>query len=65
VFKNPHTTWQDWPFDQNMRLIVNSALSSFGGDIEDAIFPQRMLVDYVRVYQEVDEPQLADNMIEL
>ncbi|MGZ3722643.1 MAG: glycoside hydrolase family 16 protein [Bdellovibrionales bacterium] len=50
VFKNPHTTWGDWPFDQDMHLILNLALNSFGGDIDDAIFPQRMLVDYVRIY---------------
>jgi beta-glucanase (GH16 family) len=53
VFKNPHTNWADWPFDQKMGLIINTALASFGGDIDDAIFPQRLLVDYVRIYQQV------------
>lgn len=53
VVKNPHTTWEDWPFDRGMRLMINTALASFGGEVDDAIFPQRMYVDYVRVYQQV------------
>jgi len=43
-----------WPFDQVFHLIMNIAV---GGDwgglagVDDDIFPQTMLVDYVRVYQ--------------
>lgn len=51
-FSNPHTTWEDWPFDQQYRLIINFALGGWGGDaIDDAIFPQTLSIDYVRVYQ--------------
>ena len=43
-----------WPFDQRFHLIMNIAV---GGDwggaqgIDNTIFPQSMVVDYVRVYQ--------------
>jgi beta-glucanase (GH16 family) len=41
------------PFHQPHYLILNLALGgSWGGPIDDSIFPQRMVIDYVRVYQE-------------
>jgi len=43
-----------WPFDQPFYLILNVAIGgSWGGQrgIDDAIFPQRMEIDYVRVYE--------------
>lgn len=41
-----------WPFDANLFLILNVAVGgSFGGSINNAIFPQTMEIDYVRVYQ--------------
>jgi len=40
------------PFRKPHYLILNLALGgSWGGPIDDSIFPQRMTVDYVRVYQ--------------
>jgi beta-glucanase (GH16 family) len=40
------------PFHKPHYLILNLALGgSWGGPIDDSIFPQRMTVDYVRVYQ--------------
>lgn len=42
-----------WPFDRPMHLILNVAVGgAWGGQqgIDDAAFPQRMEVDYVRVY---------------
>lgn len=53
-FANEHTGVEAWPFDQPQYLILNLALGgSWGGQkgIDDAIFPQRFLIDYVRVYQ--------------
>jgi beta-glucanase (GH16 family) len=44
-----------WPYDKPQYLILNIAVGgAWGGQkgIDDAIFPQRMLVDYVRVYQD-------------
>ena len=44
-----------WPFDKPQYLILNLAIGgAWGGakGIDDAIFPQRFYIDYVRVYQE-------------
>jgi beta-glucanase (GH16 family) len=43
-----------WPFDREHYLIMNVAVGgSWGGQqgIDDAVFPQRMTVDYVRYYR--------------
>lgn len=43
-----------WPFDSPQYLLLNIAVGgSWGGQqgIDDAIFPTRMEIDYVRVYQ--------------
>lgn len=52
-FANEHS-YDAWPFDNNMHLLLNQTV---GGDwggakgIDQDIWPQRMEVDYVRVYQ--------------
>ncbi|HEV7348664.1 glycoside hydrolase family 16 protein [Telluribacter sp.] len=46
--------WQEWPFDQPFYLILNIAIGgNWGGEkgIDDSIFPQKLVVDYVRVYE--------------
>jgi beta-glucanase (GH16 family) len=46
--------WEYWPFDKDFYLILNIAVGgSWGGaqGIDDSIFPQQMVIDYVRVYQ--------------
>ena len=47
--------WNAWPYDHPYNLILNLAVGGAwgraGGPIDDAIFPQRMLVDYVRVFR--------------
>ena len=46
--------WKSWPFYKDFHLVLNLAV---GGDwggvkgVDDRIWPQRMEVDYVRVYQ--------------
>ncbi len=47
--KNENT----WPFDQPFYFLVNAAVGgNFGGhDVDDSIFPQEYLIDYIRVYQ--------------
>lgn len=52
-FEPKEKTVETWPFDQPFYLIVNLALGgNFGGtEIDDSIFPQEFLIDYVRVYQ--------------
>lgn len=55
TYFNEETGWQAWPFDHPFHLILNIAVGGVwgraGGPIDDSIFPQRMLVDYVRVYR--------------
>lgn len=46
-----------WPFEQNFFLILNTAVGGdWGGQqgIDDSIFPQKMVVDYVRLYGEAE-----------
>ncbi|MBK5207921.1 MAG: family 16 glycosylhydrolase [Flavobacteriaceae bacterium] len=46
------TTNEGWPFDKPYFLILNLAIGgNWGGNIDDAIFPSEMLIDYVRIYQ--------------
>lgn len=42
-----------WPFDQPFYMILNVAIGgNFGGaEVDDSIFPQEFVIDYVRVYQ--------------
>lgn len=42
-----------WPFDQPFYFIINLAIGgNFGGpEVDDTIFPQEFVIDYVRVYE--------------
>lgn len=54
TFKNEHKTSAEWPFDKRFHLLLNVAVGGMWGGqkgIDDNIFPQTMLVDYVRVYE--------------
>lgn len=53
TFAPENKTMDVWPFDQDFYLILNLAVGgNFGGpDIDDTIFPQEFIVDYVRVYE--------------
>jgi beta-glucanase (GH16 family) len=53
TFNNENTGSKTWPFDQRFHLLLNIAVGgSWGGaqGIDTTIFPQKMIVDYVRVY---------------
>lgn len=46
--------WEEWPFDQKFHLLMNIAVGgTWGGaeGIDDSAFPERMVIDYVRVYK--------------
>jgi hypothetical protein len=50
---NENMGWEAWPFDKSFYLILNVAAGGSWGEmqgIDDSISPQRMEVDYVRVY---------------
>ncbi len=53
TFKNTGNDYKEWPFDQPFYLILNLAVGgNWGGKegVDPSIWPQRMEVDYVRVY---------------
>jgi beta-glucanase (GH16 family) len=46
--------WRQWPFDRDFRLLLNLAVGgNWGGQkgVDESIWPQRLEVDYVRVFQ--------------
>jgi beta-glucanase (GH16 family) len=52
-FANEHGGYETWPFDIKMYLLLNIAVGgNWGGQqgVDDTIWPQRMEVDYVRMY---------------
>lgn len=54
TFLNEGTGREAWPFDKKQFLILSVSVGGFWGGqkgVDDTIFPQRMVVDYVRVYQ--------------
>ena len=59
TFKNERLTdasadYRQWPFDQPFHLLLNIAVGgTWGGarGVDRSIWPQRMVIDYVRVYQ--------------
>ena len=51
--------WEKWPYDKRFHLIMNIAVGgSLGTWIDPNIFPKRMEVDYVRVYQDNGVPPI-------
>lgn len=53
TFENTGNGWEEWPFDHPFHLILNIAVGgNWGGSqgIDPNIWPQRMEIDYVRVY---------------
>ncbi|MEB2776928.1 glycoside hydrolase family 16 protein [Algoriphagus sp. D3-2-R+10] len=58
TFQNTGNDYKEWPFDQPFHLILNIAVGGgWGGQqgIATDIWPQRMEIDYVRVYNKKPE----------
>jgi beta-glucanase (GH16 family) len=54
TFRNEKSGYQAWPFDNKMHLLLNIAVGgNWGGakGVDEKIWPRRMEVDYVRVWQ--------------
>lgn len=54
TFVNEHKTTAEWAFDQKFHLKINNAIGGdWGGQkgIDNTSFPQKMFVDWVRIYQ--------------
>ena len=57
TFENEGTGFAQWPFDKRFHLLLNLAIGgNWGGQkgIDDALFPHRFQIDYVRVYQKMN-----------
>jgi beta-glucanase (GH16 family) len=55
TFRNEGSGTRAWPFDRTQFLILNLAIGgTWGGQqgIDDSLFPHRLVIDYVRVYQQ-------------
>lgn len=54
VERDPKDDFKGWPFDQKFHLLMNIAVGgNWGGKegVDESIWPQQMIVDYVRVYE--------------
>ena len=54
VFSNENSGYDAWPFYNRMHLLLNIAVGgNWGGQqgVDDTIWPQKMEIDYVRVWQ--------------
>jgi beta-glucanase (GH16 family) len=52
--RNEGTGWETWPWDKPSHLLLNVAVGGeWGGQkgVDEAAFPQQMVVDYVRFYE--------------
>jgi len=60
TFNNDNTgNYKTWPFDKRFHLLLNIAVGgNWGGQqgVDTTIFPVRMSVDYVRVYEKATSP---------
>jgi beta-glucanase (GH16 family) len=57
TFNNAHSGSAEWPFDRPFYIILNLAVGGgwVGDPDETSVFPARMEVDWVRVYQYFDD----------
>jgi len=54
TWNRPSTEWQAWPFNRPFHILLNVAVGgSWGGQqgVDDAAFPARLEIDYVRVFR--------------
>jgi beta-glucanase (GH16 family) len=53
TFAPDNKTVEVWPFNQSFYFIVNVAVGgNFGGpEVDDKIFPQEFIIDYIKVYE--------------
>jgi len=60
TYINEGNGWEEWPFDQPFHVILNLAVGGgwgrAGGPVDDSVFPQRLLIDYVRVFSAKSNP---------
>ncbi len=62
TYRNENEGWTSWPFNHPFHLLLNIAIGgSWGGaqGIDDSIFPQQFVIDYVRVFRYLAQPQVT------
>ncbi len=63
TYVNENDGWRSWPYDHPFHLILNVAVGGMwgraGGPIDDSVFPQKMLVDYVRIFRRAGDEDTA------
>ena len=53
TYNNTDSGHELWPFNQKFHLVLNLAIGgTWGGEINPAIFPLDLIIDYVRVYKQ-------------
>ncbi|MGZ3771503.1 MAG: glycoside hydrolase family 16 protein [Bdellovibrio sp.] len=55
-YRNDGQGWRTWPFDQEMRLIINLAIGgTYGGSngVDKDALPQKLEVDYIRIFKKI------------
>lgn len=59
-----HTAPHNWPFDQRFHLLLNLAVGgNFSGNPDDTTeFPQELIIDYVRVYEDPELVSIGDDI---
>ncbi len=60
-FFNQHIDYKTWPFDRRFHLLLNIAVGgNWGGamGVDPDIWPQKMYVDYVRVYKYISKDEI-------
>jgi beta-glucanase (GH16 family) len=54
TYKNDGTGYKMWPFDKRFHILLNIAVGgNWGGQqgVDSSIYPQQMIIDYVRVFE--------------
>ncbi len=63
TYVNENDGWRSWPYDHPFHLILNVAVGGMwgraGGPIDDSVFPQKMLVDFVRIFRRAGDEDTA------
>lgn len=63
AFSNEDTGYKEWPFDKRFHLLLNIAIGgTWGGaqGVDTTIFPQSLVVDWVRVYRKTERNEKTD-----
>jgi beta-glucanase (GH16 family) len=68
TYKNMHNGWRSWPFNIPFHVIINIAVGgAWGGKqgIDKDSWPQRMEIDFVKLYQLERQVSKEDNDLEV